>query len=102
MGPNSSAMGGSLNKGMSNMSQDWGSMTDEERQAMKMMGGIDISAEKVTNQMLKICNVVRNRMDVRNGDGSFMKKRSGLGGTGGRELSPDLRIRFGTFGFKNK
>lgn len=28
-----------------------------------------------------------------------MKKRSGLGGTGGRELSPELRIRFGTYGF---
>ena len=29
-----------------------------------------------------------------------MRKRSGLGGTGGRRLSPDLRIHFGTFGFK--
>jgi len=38
-------------------------------------------------------------MDV-HGESDFIKKRSGLGGTGGRELSPELRVRFGTYGFK--
>ena len=28
-----------------------------------------------------------------------MRKRSGLGGTGGIRLSPDLRIKYGTYGF---
>ena len=32
---------------------------------------------------------------------AYMKKRSGIGGTGGRELSPELRMRFGTYGFRN-
>ena len=50
--------------------------------------------------MLKICNVVRQRLDVHDND-EFVKKRSGLGGTGGRLLSPELRVRFGTFGFTN-
>lgn len=37
-----------------------------------------------------------------NGKNDFVRKRSGLGGTGGHELSPELRARFGTFGFNKK
>ena len=39
-------------------------------------------------------------MDLRQDGTPYMKKRSGIGGTGGRELSPELRVRFGTYGFK--
>lgn len=58
----------------------------------------NVNADRVTNQVLKICNVVRQRLDVHSND-DYVKKRSGLGGTGGHLLSPDLRVRFGTFGF---
>ena len=51
--------------------------------------------------MLRLCNIVRKRLDLRP-DGQYMRKRTGLGGTGGRELSPELRVRFGTYGFRNK
>jgi len=43
---------------------DWANMTDEEKQAMQMLSNQQISAEKVTSQVLKLCNVVRRRMDV--------------------------------------
>ena len=45
-----------------------------------------------------MCNVVRQRLDVHKND-DFVRKRSGLGGTGGYKLSPELRAKFGTFGF---
>jgi len=51
--------------------------------------------------VLKLCNVVRQRLDKRK-DGQFLKKSSGLGGTGGRQLSPELRIHFGSYGFKKR
>lgn len=63
------------------------------------MSSQDISAEKVTSQVLKLCNIVRRRLDV-HGDTDYIKKGSGLGGTGGRQLSPELRVRYGTYGFK--
>ena len=76
-------------------------MSSDERAAMQMLGSSSsISPERVTNQVLKICNVVREKLDVHGEGQRFMRKRSGLGGTGGRRLSPDLRIHFGTFGFK--
>jgi hypothetical protein len=77
---------------------DWNSMSEEEKKAMQIMSQTEISPERVTSQVLKICNVIRQRLDVK-GHSDYMKKRSGLGGTGGRELSPELRIRFGTYGF---
>lgn len=80
---------------------DWNSMSEEEKKVMQMMSQTQISPEKVTNQVLKICNVIRQPLSV-NGTSDYMKKRSGLGGTGGRELSPELRIRFGTYGFNKK
>ena len=40
-------------------------------------------------------------MDV-HGQSGFIRKRSGIGGTGGRQLSPELRMRFGTYGFRKK
>lgn len=64
-----------------------------------MLNASDISPEQVTNQVLKLCNIVRQSLDTRQ-DGQYMKKRSGIGGTGGRHLSPELRTRYGTFGFK--
>ena len=68
---------------------------------MQMMNQTQISPEKVTNQVLKICNVIREPLSM-TGASDYMRKRSGLGGTGGRELSPELRIRFGTYGFNKK
>ena len=80
--------------------KDWNKLTAEEKEAIKIMKSTsDVSPEQVTNQVLKLCNVVRESQDV-NGTGVFMKKRSGMGGYGGRDLSPELKIRFGTFGFK--
>ena len=52
--------------------------------------------------MLKLCNVIRNRLNVHGGSFDYVKRRSGLGGTGGRKLSPDLRFKFGTYGFNNR
>ena len=81
---------------------DWTQMSSDERAAMQMLGSSSsISPEKVTNEVLKICNVVRQKLDVHGEGEKFMRKRSGLGGTGGRRLSPEMRIHFGTFGFKN-
>ena len=75
-------------------------MTVEERKAASMLGTLEESPEVITHKVLKMCNVVR---EPREGEGAqFMKKRSGIGGTGGRRLSPELRLRFGTYGFKNK
>ena len=75
-------------------------MTEEEKQeaAANQQASDDINADQITNQVLKICNVVRQRLDVHNND-DFVRKGSGIGGTGGSGLSPDQRIRFGTFGF---
>ena len=81
-------------------------MTEEEKQFLlnsqqeESLG--DINADKVTNKVLKICNVIRQRLDVHGESDEYVKKRSGLGGTGGRLLSPELRVRFGTFGFNKK
>ena len=41
-------------------------------------------------------------MNVHGGSFDYMKRRSGLGGTGGRNLSPELREKFGTYGFRNR
>ena len=79
-------------------------MTDEEKQftqAHQKNSYENINADQVTNSVLKICNVVRQRLDVHDND-DFVRKRSGIGGTGGRLLSPELRVRFGTFGFNKK
>lgn len=76
-------------------------MTEEERRVMELLGSSSTQADQVTGQVLKLCNVVRQRLDV-HGPDTFIKKRSGLGGAGGRRLSPELRIRYGTFGFKSK
>ena len=85
------------------MKRDWKSMSEEEKLvAMQVMSKQEISPEQVTGQVLKLCNVVRDRMDLRRDGAAYMKKRSGIGGTGGRELSPELRVRFGTFGFKDR
>ena len=81
------------------MDHDWKNMTEDERKAASMLGTLDESPEQITHKVLKLCNVIR---EVREGEQtSFMKKRSGIGGTGGRKLSPELRFRFGTYGFKN-
>ena len=48
--------------------------------------------------MLKLCNVVREPLNV-HGNNEFMKKRTGLS-NGRHLLKPDMRIRFGTFGFR--
>ena len=81
------------------MDHDWKNMTEDERKAASMLGTLDESPEQITHKVLKLCNVIR---EVREGEHtSFMKKRSGIGGTGGRKLSPELRLRFGTYGFKN-
>lgn len=77
-------------------------MSEEERAAMQLLSKQDISPDQITGDVLKLCNIVRKRLDKRLDGGEYMKKRTGLGGTGGRELSPELRVRFGTYGFKNK
>jgi len=76
-------------------------MNEEEKRAMLIMSQSEINPTQVTLQVLQLCNVVRERLGV-NGKNDFMKKRSGLGGTGGRLLSPELRMRFGTYGFYKK
>ena len=70
-------------------------MQEEEKLLATQHSSENINADIVTNQVLKICNVVRQRLDVHDND-DFVKKRSGLGGTGGRKLSPEQHIRFGT------
>ncbi len=39
-------------------------MSEEEKKAMQIMSQTEISPEMVTSQVLKICNVVRQRLDV--------------------------------------
>lgn len=81
-------------------SDEWKRLSEEEKAAVRMLQHNDVSAESVTQEVLKLCNVVRQPLDIK-GEGSYMKKRTGLGGTGGRQLSPQLREKFGTFGFKS-
>ena len=83
-------LGGDINK-----------LSEEEKALLLRHSRSKVNPGQVTNQVLKLCGVVRQKLDV-HGGGDFTKKRSGLGGTGGRQLSPELRIRFGTYGFKNK
>lgn len=45
--------------------QDWSKMTEEEKQAFQMLNAADISPELVTNQVLKLCNIVRQSLDTR-------------------------------------
>ena len=78
--------------------EDWNVMSEDERKVVRMLNQASISPEKVTNNVLKLCNVVRSQLNRRS-DGTFMRKRSGTGGMGGRELNTALRTRFGTFGF---
>ena len=73
-------------------------MTEDEKRAV-IVSQAEISPEKVTNQVLQICNVVRQRLAVHGDQFAYVRRRSGLGGTGGRNLSPELRIKFGTYGF---
>ena len=76
-------------------------MSEEEKAAVQLLQKQEISPDQITGDVLKLCNIVRKRLDLRADGSAYMKKRSGIGGTGGRELSPELRVRFGTFGFKN-
>jgi hypothetical protein len=76
-------------------------MTEDERRAV-IVSQAEISPEKVTNQVLQICNVVRQPLAVHGDQFAYVRRRSGLGGTGGRNLSPELRIKFGTYGFSKK
>ena len=80
---------------------EWKNLTEEEKAILQRHSRQKINPGQVTNQVLKLCGVVRQKLDV-HGPSEFTRKRSGLGGTGGRQLSPELRIRFGTYGFKNK
>ena len=41
-------------------------------------------------------------MAVHGDNFAYVRRRSGLGGTGGRNLSPELRVKFGTYGFNKK
>ncbi len=43
---------------------DWNQMSEEEKKAMQIMSQTEISPERVTSQVLKICNVIRQRLDV--------------------------------------
>lgn len=57
----------------------------------------------VTTEMLRYCNVLREKQEVHGGGTSNMlRKRTGTGGYGGRILSTEHRIRLGTVGFKGK
>ena len=76
-------------------------MTEDEKRAV-IVSQAEISPEKVTNQVLQICNVVRQPLAVHGDHFAYVRRRSGLGGTGGRNLSPELRIKFGTYGFSKK
>ena len=67
---------------------DWGSMTEDEKRATQIVSQAEISPEKVTNQVLQICNVVRQRLAVHGGNFDYMLGRSGRGGTSGSGLSP--------------
>lgn len=61
----------------------------------------EVDPRQVTMEILQYCNIRREKQDV-NGTGSYMKKKSGTGGFGGRMLSQENRIRLGTYGFRNK
>ena len=63
---------------------------------------LNTTPEMVANQVLQICNVVRKRMNVHNNSFDYIRGRSGIGGTGGRNLSPELRVKFGSFGFSRR
>ncbi len=43
---------------------DWNQMSEEEKKAVQIMSQTEISPERVTSQVLKICNVIRQRLDV--------------------------------------
>ena len=74
----------------------WSVMTEEEKQVVAQT--IQEKPEEITNSVLKLCNIVRQPLNV-HGNNDFIKKRSGLS-NGRHLLRPDLRIRFGTFGFR--
>ena len=63
------------------------------------MNGVDVDPKMVTNQVLKLCNVFREKQDIY-GPSNFMRKRTGTGGCGGRRLSPEHQAKLGSFGFK--
>ena len=44
---------------------DWNQMSEEEKKAVQIMSQTEISPERVTSQVLKICNVIRQRLDVK-------------------------------------
>ena len=71
-------------------------MTEEEKQVVAQ--SVTETPEQVTASVLKLCNVVRQPLNV-HGHNDFIKKRTGLS-NGRHLLKPDMRIRFGTFGFR--
>ena len=63
------------------------------------MNGADVDPQSVTQQVLKLCNVFRQKQEV-HGPHNYMRKRTGTGGCGGRKLSPEQFQKLGTYGFK--
>ena len=58
--------------------------------ALNMLKASDVHPERVTHQVLKMCNVIREKQEVLGSGADFMRKRTGTGGCGGRRHAADL------------
>ena len=69
---------------------DMANLNADQMFALGMLKASDIRPEEVTQKVLKMCNVVRERQDVLGKGAEFMRKRTGTGGCGGRRHVADL------------
>ena len=71
--------------------------------ALNMLKASDVNPERVTHQVLEMCNVIRKKQEVLGpnaGGSDFMRKRTGTGGCGGRQNAADMQL--GSVGFRER